>query len=102
MEPDALHLHSLFYYQVALPAAINHSTSGDHHRANSRVAPRLWLHGALCLVLALVFHEQTIALMLSLGAYALLYHWQYQILAKLRRMRSIHVPVLRQHDAPGD
>jgi UDP-N-acetylmuramyl pentapeptide phosphotransferase/UDP-N-acetylglucosamine-1-phosphate transferase len=103
MEPDALHMHSLFYHRVALPA--EQSFDGpDHDRANSSVAPRLWLHGALCCILALAFHDSTPALITSLGAYAILYHWQYRILARLQSMDPVTVlsGLVRQPNAGGD
>jgi hypothetical protein len=43
-------------------------------RANARVAPRLWLHGALCCVVALTVLDHTGALIASLVAYAIFYH----------------------------
>jgi UDP-N-acetylmuramyl pentapeptide phosphotransferase/UDP-N-acetylglucosamine-1-phosphate transferase len=54
-------------------------------RANARVAPRLWLHGALCFVLAVVFRNNTLALWLCLIAYASLYVSQYRALVRFGR-----------------
>ena len=45
MASDALHLHSLIYRRVTLPAALRRP-DGESWRANARVAPHLWLHGS--------------------------------------------------------
>ena len=58
MAPDALHLHSLVFRRVAMPIERRQSLA-SLARANARVAPRLWLHSALCLALAVLFHDNT-------------------------------------------
>jgi len=89
MEPDALHLHSLVFHRVALP--IERRLKGSSLlRANARVAPRLWLHTALCLVLALIFRDNTPALWIGLAAYAALYLNRYRALVRFRGKRARH------------
>ena len=83
-EPDAMHLHSLVYHRVTLPAE-HARPDADHERANGRVALRLWPHGLICLVLALGFHDQTGSLIACLAAYATLYVIHYKILWKIHR-----------------
>jgi UDP-N-acetylmuramyl pentapeptide phosphotransferase/UDP-N-acetylglucosamine-1-phosphate transferase len=77
MAHDAMHLHSLIYRRVARGAE-----KGAHWRANARVAPWLWLNGALCTAFAIAFHQQTFALILGLIAYLALYVGQYALLSK--------------------
>src|SRR2546423_1232019 len=81
MEPDALHLHSLLYHRVTLPREQSRD-SVDHGRANARVAPRLWLHGAVCCGLALAFRDSTVYLIASLISYAAFYLAQYRLLTR--------------------
>ena len=56
-------------------------------RANARVAPRMWLHGALCFALAVLFHDNTPALWISLLAYAAFYVSRYRALVRFGRRR---------------
>jgi UDP-N-acetylmuramyl pentapeptide phosphotransferase/UDP-N-acetylglucosamine-1-phosphate transferase len=88
-QPDALHLHSLLYRRLALPAkAIPPEANPD--LANARVAPRLWLHGALCCLVALAFHDNSGALIAGLAAYAAFYHWHYRVYAARRAAQPVH------------
>ena len=81
-EPDALHLHSLIYHRVTLPAQQGRPDSNPD-RANASVAPRLWLHGFLCAALALAFHDNTAGLLLGLAGYGCLYMGHYWTLSNL-------------------
>jgi UDP-N-acetylmuramyl pentapeptide phosphotransferase/UDP-N-acetylglucosamine-1-phosphate transferase len=92
MAPDALHLHSLIYRRVTRRIE-RYLPDGDRHHANARVAPRLWTHGALCLALAMVFRENTPALMTSLVAYAGLYVGTYRALVRFRSRRIPRVGI---------
>jgi hypothetical protein len=56
-------------------------------RANARVAPRMWLHGALCFALAVLFHDNTPALWISLLVYAAFYVSRYRALVRFGRRR---------------
>ena len=82
MEPDLLHLHSLVYSVVALPSARARST--EIEAANARVAPVLWLHGLCCLVAAIVFHDNTTALLIAIASYCVIYAVHYRSLWKGR------------------
>ena len=84
MEPDALHLHSLVFRRVAMPIE-RRQKRWSLRRANARVAPRLWLHSALCLALAVLFHDNTPALWLSLAVYGAFYVSQYRALVRFHR-----------------
>ena len=55
--------------------------------ANARVAPRLWLHSGLCFALAVVFHDNTPALLVCLPLYALFYISRYRALVRFGRKR---------------
>jgi UDP-N-acetylmuramyl pentapeptide phosphotransferase/UDP-N-acetylglucosamine-1-phosphate transferase len=76
MQPDIQHLHSLLYLQllrsaqrppleerrrdlVAVLCRGRERREQPQRRANARVAPHLWSHGALCLVIALLYHDNT-------------------------------------------
>jgi UDP-N-acetylmuramyl pentapeptide phosphotransferase/UDP-N-acetylglucosamine-1-phosphate transferase len=83
MEPDALHLHSLVFRRVAMPIQ-RRQKRFSLRRANARVAPRLWLHSALCFALAVFFHDHTPALWGCLAAYTAFYVSQYRALVRFR------------------
>lgn len=87
MAPDALHLHSLVFRRVAMPIE-RRLADGDRGRANARTARRLWLHGALCFALAVLFHDNTPALWLCLAAYAAFYLNRYRALVRFRGKRA--------------
>ena len=108
MAPDAMHLHSLVFRRVAIPAersacgAAPGTPLGDEgrQRANARVAPRLWLHGALCFALAVQFHDNTPALVACLVAYAAFYVMRYRSLVAFgRRPRPKLAPLEQGADA---
>jgi UDP-N-acetylmuramyl pentapeptide phosphotransferase/UDP-N-acetylglucosamine-1-phosphate transferase len=86
MKPDALHLHSLVFRRIALPIE-RRMKAMSITRANARVAPRLWMHTARCFALAVVFHDNTPALWLSLAGYAMFYLHEYRKLVQFSRDR---------------
>jgi len=79
MQPDAGHLHSLIFHQLVMRA---HSAQAKEsvRRVNARVAPRLWLHGAVCLGAALVLHANTVALIGFTVLYVIAYVVSYRAL----------------------
>jgi len=83
MDPDALHLHSLVFRRVAMPIE-RRQKRWSLRRANARVAPRMWLHSALCLALAVFFHDNTPALWGCLAVYTAFYVSQYRALVRFR------------------
>lgn len=87
MTADALHLHSLLFRRVAMPIE-RRLKETNLTRANARVAPRLWLHSALCFALAVAFYDNTPALWLGLLAYTAFYLNRYRALVRFRRQRS--------------
>lgn len=108
MAPDAMHLHSLLFRRVAIPAERRASSSkagepmSDEslQRANARVAPRLWLHSALCFALAVQFHDNAPALVACLVAYAVFYVMRYRSLVAFgRRSRPKLAPLEQGADA---
>jgi len=104
MAPDAMHLHSLLFRRVAIPAerracgARPGTPLGDEcrQRANARVAPRLWAHGALCFALAVQFHDSTPALVACLVAYAAFYVMRYRSLVAFGRRPRLKLAPLEQ------
>jgi UDP-N-acetylmuramyl pentapeptide phosphotransferase/UDP-N-acetylglucosamine-1-phosphate transferase len=86
MAPDALHFHSLVFRRVALPLE-RRQGDGSMQRANARVAPRLWVHGAVCFALAVLFFDNTPALWLSLAGYTVFYVTGYRDLVLFRSNR---------------
>jgi UDP-N-acetylmuramyl pentapeptide phosphotransferase/UDP-N-acetylglucosamine-1-phosphate transferase len=117
MAPDALHLHSLVFRRIAMPIERRvkdrrqadrrqggprtdepphvDRRQGERRRrdtnlrnANARVAPRLWLHSALCFALAVVFHDNTPALLVCLPLYGLFYISRYRALVRFGRKRA--------------
>ena len=81
MRPDALHLHSLIYRRECRAAGFGPDDLAADS-INARVAPRLWLHGALCCGVALAFSSNTAALVSGIAGYALFYCWQYAALLR--------------------
>jgi UDP-N-acetylmuramyl pentapeptide phosphotransferase/UDP-N-acetylglucosamine-1-phosphate transferase len=90
MQPDTQHLHSLLYLYFLrcaerAPQHERRQASSIHpyrgkdrrqqpqRRANARVAPRLWLHVALCLAMAVSYHNNTPALVAFTVIYGVLY-----------------------------
>ncbi len=86
MSPDALHLHSLLFRRVAMSIARRRDDANLQH-ANARVAPWLWLHGALCFALAVAFHDNTPALLGGVFVYAAFYVHRYRTLVRFGRGR---------------
>jgi UDP-N-acetylmuramyl pentapeptide phosphotransferase/UDP-N-acetylglucosamine-1-phosphate transferase len=84
MQPDAGHLHSLTYRHLVLRGQGVHRGEAVK-RANAQVAPRLWLHGAICFVVAIVLRESTPALIGFALLYAVGYVACYRALARERR-----------------
>lgn len=124
MEPDALHLHSLVYRRIAIPRERRRHERREHdlgapdgverrraerrgedrelrhrqlHRANLRVAPRLWLHSLACLAMAIVFYDNTWALLACLAVYALIYTSRYRALVRFGR-RQVRRVILAHGD----
>jgi UDP-GlcNAc:undecaprenyl-phosphate GlcNAc-1-phosphate transferase len=81
MAPDALHLHSLLYQTRRGEYA---QVDKKLHRANARIAPRMWLHGAFCFAFAVSFFNDTSALIGGLLCYAALYLVHYRIVLARR------------------
>lgn len=94
MAPDGLHLHTLVFRRVAMPIERRNDErrAGEREvnlqRANAHVAPRLWLHGALCFALAFLFHDNTLALWVCLLGYAAFYVSRYRSLVRFGRRRT--------------
>ena len=86
MAPDALHFHSLMFRRVAMPLE-RRNGDGSRQRANARVAPRLWVHSAVCFALAVLFFDNAPALWLSLAAYVVFYVMGYRHLVLFRSNR---------------
>jgi UDP-N-acetylmuramyl pentapeptide phosphotransferase/UDP-N-acetylglucosamine-1-phosphate transferase len=91
-EPDAFHLHSLIYHGVTLPGE-RRRQDPNICRANARVSTRMWLHGLLCLALALIFHSNTGALLAGLLVYVIFYIAHYRTLWKPRKPRPAGTPL---------
>ena len=87
MAPDALHFHSLVFRRVALPLE-RRQGDGSMQHANARVAPRLWVHSAVCFALAVLFFNNTPALWVSLAAYTVFYVTRYRDLVLFRSNRA--------------
>lgn len=99
MQPDVDHLHSLLYRNFlrsgAQPrrnerrlAEAAKQYSGPERRqpqrrANARVAPRLWLHGALCFTVAVLFYNKTPLLLAFTLVYGFLYVACYRGAARM-------------------
>ena len=85
MQPDAGHLHSLIYRRSACCAGRMERRHKQLSRANARVAPRLWLHGAVCLAAALLFRDSTPALIGFTLLYAAGYVICYRAMTQYQR-----------------
>jgi UDP-N-acetylmuramyl pentapeptide phosphotransferase/UDP-N-acetylglucosamine-1-phosphate transferase len=87
MSSDALHLHSLIYRRLTLPAELRRP-DGDRSRANAQVAPYLWLHVALCFTVAVAFHDNAPALWTGLAVYVAFYVNRYRALVRFGGRRA--------------
>lgn len=127
MQPDALHLHSLVYRRIAIPRELQRlerrvrdtgppdgverrrmpwraedacQRTGHLHRANLRVAPGLWVHSLACLAMAIVFYDNTWALLACLAVYAMFYTARYRALVRFgrRQVRRVMAARGRRHE----
>ena len=98
MQPDADHLHSLiFRWLVSQRERGNGAIRGSSSLANARVAPHLWVHGAICLVVALVFYNNTPVLIVFPALYSLFYVGCYR--SQVQRRTRRFPAVMRMHRA---
>jgi UDP-N-acetylmuramyl pentapeptide phosphotransferase/UDP-N-acetylglucosamine-1-phosphate transferase len=81
MQPDAAHLHSLVYRQLVQRGQAAREAEPVRN-ANARVAPRLWLHGAICFAGSLFLYGSTPALIAFAVLYVLFYVVHYRTLAR--------------------
>jgi UDP-N-acetylmuramyl pentapeptide phosphotransferase/UDP-N-acetylglucosamine-1-phosphate transferase len=81
MQPDAGHMHSLVLRRV-MARESQPCDGAALRRANASVAPRLWLHGIVCLGAALYFAGNTPVLIALTLAYAAGYVGCYRVLAR--------------------
>jgi UDP-GlcNAc:undecaprenyl-phosphate GlcNAc-1-phosphate transferase len=99
MQPDADHLHSLVYRRLIVRAYLDHSAEPVRN-ANARVAPRMWLHAAICLGGALLLRDNTPALIAFAALYATFYVACYRTLVRdLSKGRSPRNPATRARQA---
>jgi hypothetical protein len=80
MQPDAAHLHSLVFRRLVMRGHSAHARESVR-RAGAGVAPRLWLHGAICFGAALLPHRSAVALIGFTLLYAIAYVVSYRALA---------------------
>jgi UDP-N-acetylmuramyl pentapeptide phosphotransferase/UDP-N-acetylglucosamine-1-phosphate transferase len=94
MQPDIQHLHSLLYLfflrssnrppleERRLGLVVGPYSGMERRqpqrRANARVAPHLWLHGALCLAIALYYFDNTPVLIGFVLGYGIVYRVCYR------------------------
>ena len=101
MQPDIRHLHSMLYLHfldtvqqppreerrrgaIAAPVPyLGRERRQPQRRANARVAPYLWLHGALCFAISVLFYTNTPVLIGLTLSYGLLYVICYRDAARL-------------------
>ena len=74
------------------PVAISARRHLHLHRANGRVAPRLWVHSLACLAMAFAFYGNTYALLGCLAGYTLFYTSRYRALVRFGRRQVRRVP----------
>lgn len=101
--PDALHLHSLVFHRVTLPAEKGRAEA-NLVLANALATPPLWLHGSICCTLAVIFHNDTGALIAGILGYLIFYVLHYHTLWKHRK-KHVEGAALgfpdRRHGAPS-
>ncbi|MDX8380289.1 MAG: glycosyltransferase [Gallionella sp.] len=84
--PDGLHLHTLVFRRL------NHTqwaSQSVHHkvRCNSMTAPYFWIVKAATAFLAVVFWNNSLALILSVMLFSVLYVWLYWRIVKFKTPR---------------
>jgi UDP-N-acetylmuramyl pentapeptide phosphotransferase/UDP-N-acetylglucosamine-1-phosphate transferase len=102
-QPDALHLHSLVFHRVTLPAEKGRAEA-NLVLANALATPTLWLHGSICFTLAVILHDDTGALIAGILGYLIFYVLHYHTLWKHRKKHKdgalLGFPD-RRHGAPS-
>jgi UDP-N-acetylmuramyl pentapeptide phosphotransferase/UDP-N-acetylglucosamine-1-phosphate transferase len=110
MQPDILHLHSLLYrYFLSFAARppseerrlglvvgpyLGRERRQFQRRANAQVAPRLWLHGTLCLAMALTFYDNTPVLIGCTLIYGVFYRIRYRDAERLSGDNTMARPTI--------
>jgi len=86
--PDALHLHQLIYFRLARWMVGNREA---HHmvKRNAMTSPYLWGIACLSIAPALIFWENSTALIICLVLFIVIYGWLYRKLVRFRAPRLL-------------
>jgi len=82
-QPDALHLHSLFYRRVVRGNEVYSSTKNNHLK-NSSTSPYLWGISLMGVLPSLVFYKNSFALILILAIFISTYIYIYIKVVKFK------------------
>ena len=89
--PDGIHLHSLIYRRV-MRWAVGDQSAQALTRQNSMTSPFLWLLCMASAVPAMLFWDNTLALVIALAAFAVGYSALYWRIVRFRSPRWMRTP----------
>jgi hypothetical protein len=89
-EPDAIHLHMLFYKRLIKP---NFSNTLPTFLTNSLTSPYLWFITFICVIPAVLFWNRTILLMLFSIFFMLFYTWLYFRIVRFKTPEFLILPL---------
>ena len=93
MMPDGIHFHTLIYRRIVKRAHITCSEN-ESYIGNARTSPYLWFFSSISVVPAVLFWDNTLALMVSSISYVILYVYAY---FRIVRFKKIPPPPASQH-----
>ena len=98
--PDGIHLHSLIYRRV-LRWAVGDRSAKALTRRNSMTSPFLWLLCMLSVVPAVLTYDNTAALALALGLFAVSYIALYWRIVRFKSPRWLRFLITRPRHRPA-
>ena len=93
MMPDGIHFHTLIYRRIVKWAHIPRSQN-ESYIGNARTSPYLWFFSSISVVPAVLFWDNTSALIVSTMSYVILYVYIY---FRIVRFKKITPPTASQH-----
>ncbi len=82
-QPDALHLHTLVYRRMLFNPSLKY-TAIQLNAVNAKVAIFFWLPAAIFAFLAFIFAESTMAQLVLMLIYLMMYNWLYKRLVRFK------------------
>jgi UDP-N-acetylmuramyl pentapeptide phosphotransferase/UDP-N-acetylglucosamine-1-phosphate transferase len=84
MMPDGIHFHTLIYRRIVKGAHIPRSQN-ERYIGNARTSPYLWFFSSISVVPAVLFWDNTLALIVSTISYVILYVYAYFRIVRFKK-----------------